>query len=155
MFNFKDHYWRVAGETRVYSSDRAAFVGDDDADYLAWVERAKGTYGGDITARVATLAELRDVLLSVAPGGIGPDIPMPQITVSHIAWIEAALARTGRLQDVQNAVSSQGGEASALWRRVSELAITDRFVVNIANALSIDLPALFNLADTIRREVRA
>lgn len=57
-------YWIVAGEeSQVYSSAKPGFVPATDAGYAAWLD------DGGMATRIASLDELRDVLLAQAPDG--------------------------------------------------------------------------------------
>ena len=66
-YNAGSWFWIVAGdETQVYSSAAADFVKPDDAAYVAFLE------DGGLPTRIASMEELRDVLLAQAPAGWKP-----------------------------------------------------------------------------------
>ena len=79
-----------------------------------------------------------------------PVVPVP--TEIHIAWLRAALAEEGVLDDVNAAVASAGAVKQALWEYATTIRRADPDVVAIAGALSLDLDALFIRADEIRIE---
>lgn len=70
----------------------------------------------------------------------------------HVAWLRAALAEAGKLAAVDAAVSSQGDVKKALWDFATSISKADADVVAIAAALKLDLDALFNRAEEIRKE---
>ena len=79
-----------------------------------------------------------------------PVIPVP--TEIHIAWLRAALAEDGVLDDVNAAVAAAGAVKLALWESATTIRRADPDVAAIAVALSLDLDALFIRADKIRIE---
>jgi hypothetical protein len=128
MFDRANHYWIVGGdETRRYSSAAGAYVPATDAAYLAWREAGEQRYGGDITTRIDSAAELVDVLraASVEPGA---DL-LPGFDQTHYAAaISAHLDATARSRGydgtlsiatyVGSSVPQWAAEAAAfaLWR---------------------------------------
>lgn len=91
-----------------------------------------------------------------AEGGViaeyEPQAPAPIVEI-HAAWLRAALAEPGtdKLGAVNAAVASQGPVKLALWEFATTIRIGDANVVAIAGALNIDLRALFDRADEMRR----
>lgn len=79
-----------------------------------------------------------------------PVVPVP--SEIHIAWLRAALAEDGALDDVNAAVASAGAVKLALWEYATTIRRADPDVVAIAGVLSLDLDALFIRADEIRIE---
>jgi len=79
-----------------------------------------------------------------------PVIPVPSDI--HIAWLRAALAEDGVLDDVNAAVAAAGAVKLALWEYATTIRRADPDVAAIAGALSLDLDALFVRAEEIRIE---
>lgn len=103
---------------------------------LTLVEATEGDIGWSYTNGVFTEPE--------------PVIPVP--TEIHVAWLRAALAEDGVLDDVNAAVAAAGAVKLALWEYATTIRRNDPDVVAIAGALSLDLDALFIRADEIRLE---
>lgn len=72
--------------------------------------------------------------------------PSPPPESLHIAWVRAALAEAGRLDEVDAAVASQGAVKKALWDFCTWVSRTDPDVLAVAAALDIDLIALYRRA---------
>lgn len=68
----------------------------------------------------------------------------------HIAWLRAALAEAGVLDDVNAAVAAAGPVKQQLWDYATTITRYDADVVAIADALSIDLDIIFARAAEIR-----
>lgn len=81
---------------------------------------------------------------------VSPQIEAPADV--HVAWLRAALAEAGKLDQVDAAVTSKGAVKKALWDYATSISRSDPDVIAVATALSIDLAALFLRADAIRRE---
>jgi hypothetical protein len=78
-----------------------------------------------------------------------PSLPPPTRSI-HIAWFEAALASLGVLEQVNHAVKLAGPVTEALWRRATEVSMTDPDIVKIAAILKVDLTQVFDKADELR-----
>lgn len=66
-YNPQNHYWRVIGHapsTDVYSSARAQYVDENDAQYLAWLD------DGGLTTTIASQDDLYDVLIQQYEAGL-------------------------------------------------------------------------------------
>lgn len=68
----------------------------------------------------------------------------------HIAWLRAALAEAGVLDDVNATVAAAGPVKQQLWDYATTITRYDTDVVAIADALSIDLDLIFARAAEIR-----
>lgn len=100
--------------------------------------------------------EIRAALADwIAAGGVIGAYVAPPASIeprsSHVAWIEAALAEIGKLEAVNAAVAAAGPVKLALWRRATTIKISDPDIAAIAAAIKIDLTALFDRADALRR----
>lgn len=81
IYDPSDWYWIVAGdESRVWSSARAAYVPTDDPAVQGWRAR------GGVATRIASEAELREVLRAQYPAGWHPDPPAPIRRITPLAF---------------------------------------------------------------------
>jgi len=89
-------YWIVAGdETQVWSSADRAYVPADDAEYLAFLDR------GALPTRIASEAELWDVLRERAPDRLPDDAPRPVPATISLRQLALQLLVEGRGADAQ------------------------------------------------------
>lgn len=76
----------------------------------------------------------------------------PPFRICHVAWFKAALAKAGKLTAVNTAVAGLPQDKQVLWEYATNVNSEDADVKAIAAALNIDLQAMFDSAETIRRE---
>jgi hypothetical protein len=69
----------------------------------------------------------------------------------HAAWFKKALLEMGQLERVDTFVAALPRDMSLLWEYATSFKEDDADVVGIARALSIDLKAVFDTAETLRK----
>lgn len=121
IYDPADHYWTVSGdETRLWSSARAAYVSADDEALTDW----RGT-----PTSIASEAELAEVLLVQAPGGLAAPLPVPR----HGVMTYTIVRRLAVAGLVETAMAALEADADAKW-----LFTTSRWVWS-DDALSVAL----------------
>jgi len=80
-----------------------------------------------------------------------PSIPAPPRSI-HVAWFKAALAEMGRIDAVDAVVATLPRAKQLLWEYATTITATDADVNAIADALKINLAAVFDKAETIRTD---
>lgn len=84
---------------------------------------------------------------------IAPFFPSPAMPREmHVAWFKAALADMGKLNAVDAAVATLPATKQVMWEYATSINETDADVIAIADALQINLAAVFDRAEAIRTE---
>ncbi|MBX6376291.1 MAG: hypothetical protein IRZ13_18955 [Acetobacteraceae bacterium] len=143
----RDWYWIVAGdESHAWSSARAAYVPADDPLYSDWRQR-----GGQPT-RIASEAELREVLLAQYPAGWPAGVRSVALWQAK-AVMELTPHGDGTLLDAVEALMAQADVPTrAWWQHGTEIERDHARTVGMAAQLGIaeaDLDALFAAAAAI------
>lgn len=95
MYNYNPAawFWIVGGdETQVYSSAKPGFVPATDAGYTAWLEE------GGLPTRIASLDELRDVLMQQYPAGWAMSLDESKAAKNAEINAARAVANTGTFE---------------------------------------------------------
>lgn len=106
-YNPADHYWIVAGDaSRVWATAATAYVTVGDPAHIAWLA------GGGHPTRIASEAELDDVLLAAGCGDRAPHPPKRQVLKSIII---SRLIEAGKIGAAKAALESNAAYFARWW----------------------------------------
>lgn len=130
---------KADAEQRAKEAERRAE--EVEAECSAKVAEAASDRDAKVQAAAAKAAELEAQIASMTA--------VPDRSI-HKAYLRAALASIERLAEVDAAVQSAGAVKWELWANATTIAQDDADVNAIADALGIDLDAVFTAARAIR-----